>query len=147
MLSRAKATVLLILAAIFLVASGACGADAPAENSLNPLGRGSIALTGPWKFHRGDDPAWALPAYNDATWTPISAASSWGQQGDNGYTGFAWYRLHLEGSPAARGTPLALLMPPVDDAYEVYWNGRRIGGSGHLPPHPHWFYTTPTSLA
>jgi hypothetical protein len=146
MLSRAKATVLLILAAIFLVASGACGADAPAENSLNPLGRGSIALTGPWKFHRGDDPAWALPAYNDATWTPISAASSWGQQGDNGYTGFAWYRLHLEGSPAARGTPLALLMPPVDDAYEVYWNGRRIGGSGHLPPHPHWFYTTPFNL-
>jgi hypothetical protein len=146
MLTRARAAILLILAAIFLVASGARGASAPEEPSLDSIGRGAIELTGPWKFRRGDNPAWALPAYNDSQWSSISPASSWGEQGDTGYTGFAWYRLRLDGSPAARSTPLALLLPPVNDAYEVYWNGRRIGGSGHVPPHPQWFYTTPFTM-
>lgn len=146
MLRRARAVILLILAAVFLAAWGAQGAPTPAENSLAPLGHGAIALTGPWKFQRGDNPAWALPSYDDSQWAVISPASSWGQQGNSGYTGFAWYRLRLEGSPAAPGTALALLMPPVNDAYEVYWNGRRIGGSGSVPPSPHWFYTTPFAM-
>jgi hypothetical protein len=29
-------------------------------------------------------------------------------------------------------------MPPVDDTYELYWNGKKIGGSGKLPPHAYW---------
>ncbi len=146
MLTRAKATILLTLAVIFFMAPGARGADGPAGNSLEALGRGSIALTGPWKFHRGDNPAWALPSYNDAQWRTLSATSSWGDATNHDETGFGWYRLHLQGSPAAPGVPLALLIPPVNDAYEVYWNGRRIGGSGQLPPHPRWFYTTPFTM-
>lgn len=33
-------------------------------------------------------------------------------------------------------------MPPVDDAYEVYWNGKLIGRYARLPPHPHWYYSS-----
>ena len=42
----------------------------------------------------------------------------------------------------AQHTTYALLIPPVDDAYEVYWNGKLIGSYGKLPPRPHWYYTS-----
>ena len=68
-------------------------------------------------------------------WEPITASDSWGNQGHSGYTGFAWYRRHLEINLApGANTPYALLIPPVDDAYEVYWNGKLIGSYGKLPP-------------
>ncbi len=34
--------------------------------------------------------------------------------------------------------PLTILMPPVDDVYELYWNGQRIGSYGSLPPNASW---------
>jgi hypothetical protein len=35
----------------------------------------------------------------------------------------------------------ALLMPPVDDAYEVFWNGKSIGRVGKFAPRARWYYT------
>jgi hypothetical protein len=37
-------------------------------------------------------------------------------------------------------TDLGLLLPPIDDAYEVYWNGSLTGKGGELPPHPVWYF-------
>ena len=37
------------------------------------------------------------------------------------HTGFAWYRKRIEITGADKS--LAILIPPVDDAYELYWNG------------------------
>jgi hypothetical protein len=56
---------------------------------------------------------------------------------------FAWYRRRLDISltPGAN-TTYALLVPLVDDAYEVYWNGKLIGGYGKVPPHPRWYYAS-----
>ncbi|QNI33159.1 serine/threonine-protein phosphatase [Alloacidobacterium dinghuense] len=34
----------------------------------------------------------------------------------------------------------ALLMPPVNDSYDLYWNGVLVGHQGNGPPNPHWFY-------
>ena len=31
------------------------------------------------------------------------------------------------------------MIPPVDDAYELYWNGAKIGNLGTLPPRPVWY--------
>jgi hypothetical protein len=106
------------------------------------LGRGEIRLNGFWQFHTGDDPSWASPSLDDSTWEPMTASSPWGSQDHPGYTGFAWYRRHLVISqvPGAHSS-YALLIPPVDDAYEVYWNGKLIGCYGNLPPQPHWYYT------
>lgn len=62
---------------------------------------------------------------------------TWGAQTHPGYTGFAWYRKRIDVSGAAPS--LAILVPPVDDAYEIYWNGRKIGSYGNLPPHAWWW--------
>lgn len=142
MLFRVKIAALLI----FLSASLLAHANSPKSQpilTIQGLGRGAVELNGSWQFHLGDDPLWASPSYDDSSWESISASSSWGSQSHPGYSGFAWYRRHLQIDPVAGGNvDYSLVMPQVDDAYEVYWNGERIGSYGRLPPHPHWYYSS-----
>ena len=103
---------------------------------LDGLGKGVVSLDGPWQFHTGDDSAWASPSFDDSKWEQLTADDTWGTQGHAGYAGFAWYRRHIQFSPPAiANEKLAILIPPVDDAYELYWNGLKIGNLGSLPPH------------
>jgi hypothetical protein len=131
---------------VFLALSLHAQQPAPQSQSalvIQGLGQGQVKLNGFWQFHTGDDPRWASPSFDDSRWEPITASDSWGNQGHSGYTGFAWYRRHLAISLApGANTAYALLLPPVDDAYEVYWNGQLIGSYGKLPPRPRWYYTS-----
>lgn len=111
--------------------------------SIQGLGPSAVQLDGPWQFHLGDDPRWASSSFDDSRWETINVASSWGSQSHPGYTGYAWYRRHIKiDTLAGDKSTYALLMPQVDDAYEVYWNGKLIGRCGKLPPSPYWYYTS-----
>ncbi len=117
--------------------------SAPVVLHIDGLGKGAALLDGPWQFHLGDNSAWALPQTPDATgvsgWESISANQPWGMQGHFGYVGYAWYRKHLQLSPAPGASPdLVLLMRQTEDVYEIYWNGRFIGRHGAMPPHPRY---------
>jgi Stage II sporulation protein E (SpoIIE) len=109
------------------------------------LGSSSVELTGPWKFHIGDDMTWAQPDVDDSLWdsmdlTPPAGSADatlgtsgylpgWTARGYPHHSGFAWYRLKVNVSGATRR--LALKMPEnVDDAYQVYVNGQKIGEFG-----------------
>jgi hypothetical protein len=109
------------------------------------LGEAAAELYGPWKFHIGDDLEWARPDFDDSKWstmdlTPPNGSANatlgtsgyipgWTSQGYPGYSGFAWYRLPVD--VESSGARLALKMPDyVDDAYQVYVNGERIGEFG-----------------
>lgn len=111
---------------------------------IEGLGKDAVPLEGVWQFHVGDDPGWAAPSLDDSGWTQISANDSWGSQGFYAYTGYAWYRYHLTVNRTT-GTPkeLALLIPQIDDCYELYWNGQLIGRNGKLPPDPTWYISQP----
>ena len=100
-------------------------------------GTGSVAISGLWQFHTSDDMAWAKPAYDDSGWEQIRGDDTWGAQTHPGHTGFAWYRKRIDITGADRS--VAILIPPVDDAYEIYWNGEKIGTYGELPPHAQWW--------
>ncbi len=103
---------------------------------LDGLGKDAVAIDGPWQFHPGDDPAWAEPAFDDSQWDQLTADKPWGEQGHPSYTGFAWYRRSVRITPAAGSSPdFALLIPAIDDAYQIYWNGVEVGHLGSLPPH------------
>jgi hypothetical protein len=114
--------------------------------SAEALGKGTVPLDGPWQFHAGDNMAWADPATNDVDandatghdgWEQLTADKPWGAQGHPSQTGFGWYRKHLHLEPAAGADPnFALLIPSIQDVYEVYWNGKLVGRFGQLPPHP-----------
>ncbi|HEY3989183.1 MAG TPA: PP2C family protein-serine/threonine phosphatase [Acidobacteriaceae bacterium] len=126
---------LLLLICLSLPAARA-GAD---TFKTHDPGTGSVAITGPWQFHTSDDMAWANPAFDDSGWEQIRGDDTWGAQTHPGHTGFAWYRKRIEITGA--NTSLAILMPPVDDAYELYWNGQKIGTYGELPPRAKWWAT------
>ncbi len=97
------------------------------------LDGGAVSLDGPWQFHLGDNPAWASPEFDDSSWEQLSADKPWGAQTHPNTEGFGWYRLHIAFAPNAPGA-IALLVPNVDDSYQVYWNGRLVGTFGKLPP-------------
>jgi hypothetical protein len=131
-----------------LLTSAAVIAETPAVRTIQ-LGQSTVVLNGPWSFHPGDQPAWSQPDYDDSQWPTLDLTPpegsydhligstgfvpGWTARGYPGYTGFAWYRLHVtvNDGGAAAGQPLALKMPDnCDDAYEVYVNGRLLGGVG-----------------
>ena len=116
--------------------------------SVENIGHGAVPIDGEWQFHLGDDLRWAAPAYDDSEWEHITADKTWGGQTHPSYTGFAWYRRHLDIPPWSLQNPkLAILMPPIEDAYELFWNGARIGHQGNPPPHAVWYLEQRQSFA
>jgi hypothetical protein len=117
---------------------------ASSELVMQGLGNGAVPLGGKWEFREGDDAAWASAALDDSGWERIGVDRGWGAEGHFAYTGYAWYRRHVEFVPVAGvKQDLALVVPYVDGPYEVYWNGKLIGHSGNLPPHPMWYFRPP----
>ena len=115
-------------------------ASAPVDHVLGGFGNGTVPLEGAWQFHLGDDAHWAAPDFNDSGWEQLNAAKQWGTQGHPATIGYGWYRYHVVVRPAeGYSGGMALLVPRVFDAYEVYWNGRKVGSFGSMPPHPFWF--------
>jgi hypothetical protein len=130
-----------LLAAAIAGPSYAWAADAPSTSQFARFDGGSTTLDGPWKFHFGDDSGWASPGFDDSGWENLTADEPWGVQGHRAVDGFAWYRRQVKFAPDQ--TPpenLSILLPSVEDAYDVYWNGRLVGSYGHLPPHPSWYW-------
>ena len=148
MLLRAKLAACIFLFAACLPAQPRAATSQPSSTLAEPvltlpvLGQGFVLLDGPWQFHLGDDLRWASPGLDDSGWEQIQVSNSWGSQDHPGYTGYAWYRRHVQIRTLNGSQSYALLMPPTDDAYEVYWNGQLIGRYGKLPPRPHWYYTS-----
>jgi hypothetical protein len=145
LLHRKVSPVLLLLSLTLVVAH----AEAPpattaasAPLTVTGLGNSTVPLGGKWQLHLGDDPSWASPALDDSGWEPIAVDKSWGAQTHFNYTGYAWYRRHIDFVPVIGAMPdIGLLLPPVQDVYEVYWNGTRIAGFGKFPPWPSWRYS------
>jgi hypothetical protein len=123
---------------------------APSTSRPDPqinLGEPVVALKGPWKFHTGDDLAWASSSFDDSTWgamdlTPPPGSydpafgsrgyvPGWTVRGYAGYSGFAWYRLRVD--LQNEQTALKLKMPnDFDDAYQVFIDGQLVGQFGRF---------------
>ncbi|OFE18384.1 hypothetical protein BA895_12200 [Humibacillus sp. DSM 29435] len=114
----------------------------PPVTTATPSGAGTVSvdLEGDrWKFQLGDDPAYADPGFDDSGWTPSSVPND-GAAFAN-YDGFGWYRSKFDLPAGAQGANLVASLGFIDDVDEAYLNGKRIGGSGVMPPNPssQWF--------
>ncbi len=123
-----------------------------------PLRAAATLLDGAWRFHTGDDPRWADADMHDAGWETIDMTpqpgshdgdvglpdyvGGWMAHGHPGYHGYAWYRRAVA-VPAAPASWDLLGPTLVEDGYELYWNGKLLGGSGTLGPHPRLVGTRP----
>lgn len=102
------------------------------------LGPAVVPVGGLWQFRTGDNLAWASPGYDDSSWQRIRTGESWETQGHRNYTGFAWYRKQIAVT-SSPGLHPAIMLPMVQDAAEIYWNGTLVGSYGKVPPGPEWF--------
>ena len=122
------------------VSAAAMPAGGAAPLVANELGKAAVPVGGLWAFHPGDDLAWAAPGYDDSGWARIETGKSWEEQGFRNLTGFGWYRRKIVLNAGTNPDwTLALLLPSVEDAAEVYWNGRLVGSYGKVPPDPVWY--------
>lgn len=134
-----------------------------------PIGQSVALLRGPWKFHIGDSPRssvtntpeWAEPSFDDSKWETVDLESNqgagspgtervesiagWTAQGHAGYWGYAWYRIRLH-LVTRQDDNLALAGPAnVDDAYQVFLDGRLLGSFGDFTgSRPITYYNQPT---
>ena len=115
-----------------IAAGSGAGAQAPA--SIQSVLQGVLKLDGPWRFQAGDDARWADPAFDDSSWATVSLSQPLVNQGIDSYTGFGWYRIHLEPQQLAQLSALtangpASLLVASDSVGQlaVYVNGVESG--------------------
>ncbi|MFZ0394862.1 MAG: PP2C family protein-serine/threonine phosphatase [Terracidiphilus sp.] len=96
-------------------------------------GREPVAsLDGLWRFHTGDNPAWASPNFDDSQWPLLRSDENWAKLGYPGYSGYAWYRFQVAAPPGERD--LSLLLPPILTSYQVFVDGKLVKTVGRMPP-------------
>jgi hypothetical protein len=149
------ATLLILAAVIAVLARG----GRPDPRALRAA---ATTLDGAWRFHTGDEPRWATANTDDSDWETIDMTAApgshdgdvglpdyvggWMAHGHPGFDGYAWYQraVTVPAGPAAWD----ILGPTlVEDGYELYWNGRLLGGSGRLGPFPRVVGTRPLRFA
>lgn len=141
------------------VAESAAPKLSTSDTAIAAAAQPVTVLNGPWRFHIGDDPHFADPAFDDSTWeaytidpthmpltVPQAIGASqlpgWQSHGHRGYVGYAWYRITSD--RASAGNSPAILMPEhVDDTYEIYVNGKRIGAFGQFEGHRFVYISRP----
>ena len=88
-----------------------------------------LDLTGTWRYSAGDDARFSRADFDDGNWegrqVPVAAPRGRGQKPIR-----FWLRRRVDLPLGSRAKPLALTIGGVSEIYEVYVNGRRIGGSG-----------------
>ncbi len=99
-------------------------------------------LDGAWRFHIGDDPRWADPAYGDSDWQTVSLGQPLSGQGIETYTGYAWYRLRLQpqqisGMSNPGSDPRSSLLVTGNSVGQlaVYVNGTEAGHTRGMAEH------------
>lgn len=117
---------LLLLVALFAASSGAAQTTTPQVLSKDNL----ESYRGSWRYHPGDDEAWAQPDFDDSAWETITDTSF---ETDNlptsGWKGIGWFRLRLTVDSTLWHYPLAFMMH-FTGAAEVYLNGALIASYG-----------------
>ena len=107
-------------------ASGLRGQSFNLQTGREPV----ASLDGLWRFHTGDNPAWADPNFDDSQWPLLRSDKDWSQQGYKNYGGFAWYRFTVvvpEGSK-----DWSLYLGPMETGYQLFVDGRPAGFFGPI---------------
>jgi len=87
---------------------------------------GEIELNKYWKYKPGDDTLWAAYNYNDDNWdTTLKTTIDLSEIPEDKFTGFGWFRLHLQIDSSLRNKTFALTIDQ-QGASEIYLNGKLI---------------------
>jgi len=84
-----------------------------------------------WKFHAGDNAAWADTAFDDHNWQSIDATQQYHFLPQVAKAQIGWFRLTLNVSPALQKKAVAMIVNQYGAA-EVYFNGVLIRTMGNV---------------
>jgi len=107
----------LVLLLVFVLSAAQAQQNPSNVREIAAWPAGMVQIDDGWRFHPGDDPAWAQPDYDDSGWRVVSL---------NGAkplapAGLRWYRIHLR--LADRRPPMGLLLRIGKNASQVFING------------------------
>jgi hypothetical protein len=119
--SRRYSRALALIAALATVASWTATAFAgPLDN-----------ICAGWRYHVGDDPSWSRADFDDSGWAERSLDSRWPGGPDAAAADTVWYRRRL---PPVEVPHRAIVIGPIESAYELYVDGVLTARVGELEP-------------
>jgi len=84
-----------------------------------------IDISGEWRMQRGDDPTYASPSIDDASWVKVELPWTKAIVREN-----SWLRRQVTIPDWADKSQLVLTLGTISNVYEVYVNGIKIGATG-----------------
>ncbi len=117
-----------------VLSTSAARAAGPSEElfelSAKDLAGGSRKTRLPtvWRYHPGDDPAFAAHGFDDTTWDEVDTRLGKGvfeKTVPPGWSGLGWFRLHFRVDPDLQDVALSLLVRQAGAA-EVYLDGELL---------------------
>ena len=121
----------------WLLATAACAASSPdtAAIVIRRLPADVLLLAKGWRYHAGDDPAWAQPDFDDSRWDTLSPLLPRQVQPRAVQAGVSWLRLRFRLGDSLRQREMLVTLQEVG-AIEVYLNGRLLQRQGVLAADP-----------
>ncbi len=124
---------LLIITFLFLIASSHLWAQDTANIDFAPTT--GFILYNVWKYHMGDNPAWANPKFNDNDWQAINPTKDIKDLPPLWKTNIGWFRVHFNIDSSLSEESLTLFVQ-LTGAAEIYLNGKLIANYGKFSNNP-----------
>jgi alpha-glucosidase (family GH31 glycosyl hydrolase) len=111
-----------------------------------------IDLAREWRFKTdprnwGMREQWFAPGYSDSAWNTINAGALWEGQGYTDYDGVGWYRKWVSVPAGPKVDSLFLVFGGVDDEFDLFVNGNRVGHLGAYPDNSMYGTQTETEVS
>lgn len=111
-------------------AAAASTPSSPDAQTTTESTRDIIPFNREWKFQLGDSPGAEVPAFDDSKWGIFGLPHTFSLPyfgSSKFYTGYGWYRKHLEAPASWDGRKVFLEFDGAFRVAEVYVNGRLVG--------------------
>src|SRR5579863_5782847 len=92
---------------------------------LDKLPPEGILLDNGWKFHAGDDSAWAKPGFDDNSWETVNPAQDIIKLNQLQRAHIGWFRLKLKIDSSLFNQPLGIVLSQTG-ASEIYLDGKLL---------------------
>jgi hypothetical protein len=90
-----------------------------------------VKLVNNWRYHSGDNVAWANIRAHDSSWETVSSDLTQDNLPKEGWNNIGWFRTHLEIDSSLYNTSFAYLVSQFG-ALEIYLNGRLLHKFGNI---------------
>ncbi|MCI5779089.1 MAG: beta galactosidase jelly roll domain-containing protein [Lentisphaeria bacterium] len=85
----------------------------------------------------GEAQKWHTPEFDDAAWQEMELPDSWTLAGYN-HAGVFWFRKYVDIPAEWAGHDLTLGIGAADKCDETFFNGEKVGQTGHFRRFEHW---------